>query len=196
MTIQSPKLEWLPEPVIKIYRIVNDLRNIEIIQIVVGLSQMIFGAYALYTVIKSAIMHQLVEKKPVSLTRKQRITKIIKVMGKLSLVGTGLTSRPVLPAWKWGVTKIISETQFNTVFGAQSPISGTRIYYVFMILSSLIGLPSSIKYIYDSHFWIMNRGAIDVNDKEKKKRSNRVSLLVTMNTIVKGTIISRNLLVR
>lgn len=169
--------------------------------------QIIGGAFAVKNIAteyifksKSVVPYTPVKKENQSRIR-PLILKIIILFGNLSLIGSAATTAPMISIWK----KCIKHLNIEHHFASGKLFAGERLYKCISIASFILSIPSTTKFIYDYGTWAIKKviafvtkkpqqDIIDEEDELLARQVRGTRYFVTMNTIVKGTRVTRHLI--
>lgn len=155
------------------------------------LVQLIFGAFAIRNLASEYVFK---EKKVAAAPKTSTLIKTIALMGNISVIGTALTTKPMLAAWKWSANYLKIEHHFEDV--------GEKWLHFITLANFILGLPATIKFVYDSAVWLKEKWKKKKTAKVKKPRekgyitpvtTRKMKFYMTMNTIAKGTHVARHL---
>jgi hypothetical protein len=187
-------IQSLPQACKCLYDTVYLWRSKEVVQNVLGVKQIVMGGVGAQSLIRSGSLKKEAFKahffKPCPLV--QQIKKMTPLLGNISMVGTALTSRPMILVLSWSAKRIITNAALESIFGAHSPLHGKRLCNIIAVASFIIGLPSTVKFMYDCQFWLRYK-IISLTPK-KVNLPSLEDVFIAINTIAQGSFFSRKLL--
>lgn len=158
----NQQLERIAKPIQSLYHTANEWYQIDLVQRIVGIAQLILGSYSAYQLYQEYLKHRLVRQNPSyknypPANGYQKFIHWIQILGHLSYVGAALTSQPILIAWRWSASHLLSADQIGHLLRNNSPFPVLRIYYLIQLGSLILGIPSMIYTSYQCSIWISHR---------------------------------------
>lgn len=133
-----------------IYHFAQEVYYLEPVQKVLHTSYFALGFLGAYNLYNQFCGTQKIQKKIVSENWKYQSLAVIEVMGNLSYLVNGLTSRPGISLLKHTFKHLVSENQLARLF-SHHHIAGIQ------YASFLLGLPATIKSTYTVGSWLCQK---------------------------------------